>query len=571
MNIFRKLAASAAAAAIMITAGTAAFADFTYNYDDYWGVFIVTDEDTGESYYYSEDDGELYNYYIDENGYFRYYNDNTSGYMYIEDIEEPSEDTNNNDGIRVQNHTQEEIAKKYFDLGLNTEWKTEYSVTPSITKPYSEGKLTDKSLQQSLNMLNFIRYTAGLPDNVTLDDDYTHCAQCASVVNAANGWLSHYPSKPSGMSDALYNDGYSGAQNSNIGMGYSSIPDSLVTGYMEDSDSSNIDCVGHRRWLLNPAMKKAGFGFAGRYTATYVIGENSDFGKSFAGDYIAWPPENMPMELYKYHYGYAFSVTVGNDYDKSSLYDAVVKVTSQKTGKSWTISKNSGGGTYFNVNNGGYGMEGCIIFDTGETFESGDTVSVSISGIKKNSGESAVISYNVNFFTICPSMSDCDISSVKAQVYTGKAIKPKPTVKYNGKTLTEGVDYTLSYSSNKNIGTGIITVTGKGEYSGSTEIKFTIKPKKQTISKLTAGYRSFTVKWKKNSSADFYMIQYSTNSSMKKAETVYAYGTNSSQTVSGLKSGKKYYVRVCNYVYDRSDPKGYVTGAWSAVKAVKVK
>ena len=569
MNILRKLTASAAAAAIMIAAGTEAFAGFTYEYDDYWGIYIATDEDTGESYYYQEETGELFNYYIDEDGYLRYYNDTSSGSFYIEDYI-----PNYSPGytVSIQSHTQDEITKRFFELELDKEWKTEYSVTPSDTKPYSEGKLTDKSLQQGLNMLNFIRYTTGLPDNVTLDDDYTHYAQCASVVNAANGALSHAPSKPSGMSDALYSDGYKGASKSNLGMGYSSIAQSLVKGYMEDSDNSNIDKVGHRRWLINPSMKKVGFGFCGKNTAAYVIEDDFDFGRSFDGEFVAWPPENMPMELYKSSSGrYAFSVNVGNDYDKNSLYNAVVKVTSSKTGKSWKISQNSGSSTYFTVNNDNYGMSGCIIFDTGVMFESGDTVSVSISGIKKNSGGSAVISYNVNFFTICPSISDCDISSVKAQVYTGKAIKPKPTIKYNGKTLTEGVDYTLSYSSNKNIGTGVITVTGKGGYSGSTEIKFTIKPKKQTISKLTAGYRSFTVKWNKNSSADFYMIQYSTNSSMKKAETVYAYGSSSSQTISGLKSGKKYYVRVCNYVYDRSDPKGYVTGAWSAVKAVKVK
>ena len=574
MKIFRKLTAAAVAASLMIMAGAEASAWYLCEYDDRWGVYIATDQDTGEQYYYKEDTGEYFNYYV-EGDYFRYYNDTSSGYIYIKDnISEDKDDVSketSEDGS-VQSHTQDEIRAKYVELGLDKEWKTEYSVKPSVKKPYSEGKLTDASLQQALNMLNFIRYTAGLSDNVVLDDSYNHYAQCASVVNAANGLMSHTPAKPSGMNDAMYQDGYKGASKSNLGKGYNSLPGSLVFGYMEDSDSRNISRLGHRRWLLNPSMKKTGFGYAEYHTATYVIEDDFDFGKSFMGDYVAWPPENMPMELYQPDEGrYAFSVSLGNSYDKESAYDAVVRVSSKKTGKSWTISLANNDETYFNVNDQNYGLNRCIIFDTGVLFECGDTVSVSISGLTKKTGESAEINYDVNFFSMFPSVKDCDISKVKDYVYTGKAIKPKPTVKYQGKKLTEGVDYTLKYSYNRRIGNGIITVIGKGDYSGSTEVYFAIKPKKQTISKLTAGRRSFTVGWKKLNIADFYMIQYSTSSSMKNAETVYAYGTDSSWTVSGLKSGKKYYVRVCTYMYDGFNPKGYITGAWSNVRSVTVK
>lgn len=576
MKLFRKLSAAAAAVSLAITVGTEVFADdLLYVYDDYWGLYLATD-DNGNMYYYREDTGEEFNCYIDDDGSLIYYNDTVSGKItqtqeYI-DPEEITKEDSAKDGIRIQSHTQQEITQKFFELGLDKDWKTEYSVNPSVKKPYSEGKLTKESLQQGLDMLNFIRYTAGLPDNVVLDDRYNHYAQCAGVVNAANGALSHYPSKPSGMNDDLFNDGYKGAGKSNLGMGYSDLPSSLVYGYMQDSDKSNIDRVGHRRWLINPSLRKVGFGFAGNYTATYVIEDDFDFGKSFAGDYVAWPPENMPMELYRSTSGrYAFSVNVGNDYDKNSLYDAVIKVTSKKTGKSWTISKNSGGDTYFTVNNQNYGLSGCIIFDTGVMFESGDTVSVNISGIKKNSGESASISYKVNFFTIRPSIEDCDISAIKPQVYTGKAIKPKLTVKYNGVKLTEGVDYTLDYRNNKAMGSGSIIITGKGKYSGTDYAYFSIKPKKHTITKLTAGYQSFTVNWKKVSGADKYFIQYSTSASMKNAKTVYADWFDTSKTVNGLKSGKKYYVRICTEVYDYSDPRGYNTGAWSKVKAVTVK
>lgn len=58
--------------------------------------------------------------------------------------------------------------------------------------------------------------------------------------------------------------------------------------------------------------------------------------------------------------------------------------------------------------------------------------------------------------------------------YTGEEIKPKVTVTYSGIQLTEGTDYTLSYSDNIQIGTGKITISGKGKYSGSQVIEFSI-------------------------------------------------------------------------------------------------
>ena len=66
---------------------------------------------------------------------------------------------------------------------------------------------------------------------------------------------------------------------------------------------------------------------------------------------------------------------------------------------------------------------------------------------------------------------------VKAAKWTGKALKPAVTVKYKGKKLKKGTDYTVKYSNNKKIGKGTATITGKGNYKGTVKAKFTIKPK----------------------------------------------------------------------------------------------
>ena len=46
--------------------------------------------------------------------------------------------------------------------------------------------------------------------------------------------------------------------------------------------------------------------------------------------------------------------------------------------------------------------------------------------------------------------------------------------KFSGYELVEGSDYTLAYSDNVNVGTGKVTITGKGNYGGTAILEFTI-------------------------------------------------------------------------------------------------
>lgn len=80
-----------------------------------------------------------------------------------------------------------------------------------------------------------------------------------------------------------------------------------------------------------------------------------------------------------------------------------------------------------------------------------------------------------------PSHEGISIIGLKTSYeYTGAKIIPNiGVVDYNigddGKVLTPGVDYTVKYKDNKNVGTAKITVTGKGNYAGKdTEKSFKI-------------------------------------------------------------------------------------------------
>ena len=75
--------------------------------------------------------------------------------------------------------------------------------------------------------------------------------------------------------------------------------------------------------------------------------------------------------------------------------------------------------------------------------------------------------------------SNCKISDVQNQSYTGYAITPKISVMCGNRTLKENTDYTVEYSNNKEAGDqkAVITVKGKGNYTGVLQKKFSIVKK----------------------------------------------------------------------------------------------
>ena len=72
-------------------------------------------------------------------------------------------------------------------------------------------------------------------------------------------------------------------------------------------------------------------------------------------------------------------------------------------------------------------------------------------------------------------LSQAEIAfSQSSYLYTGTPLTPKPTVTWNGITLTENVDYTLSWHNNAQQGNAYVTVSGKGNFTGETNKSFYI-------------------------------------------------------------------------------------------------
>lgn len=122
-------------------------------------------------------------------------------------------------------------------------------------------------------------------------------------------------------------------------------------------------------------------------------------------------------------------------------------------------------------------------------------------------------------------ISKLEFGKISARSYTGNALKPAVVIKDGNKKLVNGVDYSVTYKNNKNIGTAEIIVTGKGDYTGTKKLSFKIVPKKTTLSsepgKTSGGRKRVTLGWKKSLGADGYQIYYSENGGkFKKLTTV---------------------------------------------------
>ena len=172
-------------------------------------------------------------------------------------------------------------------------------------------------------------------------------------------------------------------------------------------------------------------------------------------------------------------------------------------------------------------------------------------------------------YSIKNNFKKATVSGISTKAFTGKNITQSITVKYNGKTLKNGTDYTVSYSNNKSIGTATVKIAGKGSYTGTITKTFKINPAKQEIQKLTAKSKAFFVDWAQKGSATGYEIQYATNSKFTSAKKVTITNNKTDKTtVSKLSGKKKYYVRVRSYTTVKGT-KYY--GAWSASKSVTTK
>ncbi len=132
-------------------------------------------------------------------------------------------------------------------------------------------------------------------------------------------------------------------------------------------------------------------------------------------------------------------------------------------------------------------------------------------------GKNSIVSKNMTVYAYWRVLADAApkgfwVTDIPAQNYTGRAVKPHIEVYDGTKLLREKIDYTLSYKNNKKVGNAsqtaapTVVVRGKGNYSGTETVTFSILPKSidsddVEIKDMTRPYKNAlqkavpTVKW----------------------------------------------------------------------------
>lgn len=155
--------------------------------------------------------------------------------------------------------------------------------TPDEVEADDEG--LRKARERALRALVFYRYLCGVNhEGMSLVEEFNRLSTMGAKLCDAIGRLDHTPANP-GWPSGEYQDGYAGTSRSNL----ASVADleRSVHMYMDDSDESNIDRVGHRKWCLSAGLGRVGFGRHGSYSAMYVAGGG---GKGGRADAVCYPP-----------------------------------------------------------------------------------------------------------------------------------------------------------------------------------------------------------------------------------------------------------------------------------------
>lgn len=90
-----------------------------------------------------------------------------------------------------------------------------------------------------------------------------------------------------------------------------------------------------------------------------------------------------------------------------------------------------------------------------------------------------------NFKITEASITDDMIANIPSVTYDTKAHTPDVTVTFEGSTLEAGKDYDVAYTNNINAGTATVTVTGKGNFTGTASKTFTINKAGLTLNPCT--------------------------------------------------------------------------------------
>lgn len=170
------------------------------------------------------------------------------------------------------------------------------------------------------------------------------------------------------------------------------------------------------------------------------------------------------------------------------------------------------------------------------------TYTITVQGIGRYTGtlqkSFKIVPYDIN---------GCDIK-VENKPYTGDVINVTPTVKYGSITLAQGEDKDYTFVTNpttvKEGGDYTLTVTGKGNYTGTKEASFNVYyPVPTNISCTNIAATTATVTWDKSAIVKKWIVEYSTDKTFESAAHIDVENATTA-SLENLSADQVYYVRV---------------------------
>ncbi len=246
-----------------------------------------------------------------------------------------------------------------------------------------------------LRRLRAYRFLAGLPSDLVLDDDLNATSLAAAKLCEKLGRLEHTPKNP-GMDEAEFKIASRGTSSSNLAYGVRNLVQA-VDGWMDDSGEGNSERLGHRRWCLNPAMRKVGFGRSGDFVAMFAFDRSRQPVPDF--DVIAFPVRGlMPVEYFRVEDPWSVSLNPKKYAPPAKGVEPKVYATDEKgkkTGDPLKLASSS-------VHTDGFGVPLCLIFRPEKVeVKPGKRYVVEIEGLKTRAGgKEMTLTYTVDFVSV---------------------------------------------------------------------------------------------------------------------------------------------------------------------------
>lgn len=183
--------------------------------------------------------------------------------------------------------------------------------------------------------VNYYRAMAGLMGNIVLDEAWSQKCQQAALVMSAQGQLSHTPTADWACFTA---EAAEAAGHANLSLG--STGPEAVDAYVDDPGDAN-SVVGHRRWILYPALQRVGSGSIPAsgdadfsFPPTDVLWVlDSGLTRPPGPEFVAWPPPGyVPAPVLPHGSGrWSFSIPGANF--------SSARVTMQSAGASISLTQ----------------------------------------------------------------------------------------------------------------------------------------------------------------------------------------------------------------------------------------